>query len=79
MSARPEPMTVGELRDRLANYHDATPVMVSGYEGGFDYPSVVRLADAKKDHGDVEWYFGRFKDVRGPEVVGSREVVVIER
>lgn len=78
MNPRPEPMTVRELRDRLANYHDEMLVVVDGYEGGFDFPSAIRLADVRKTE-DAKWWDGRFKQVHGPEVVGSREVVVIER
>lgn len=77
MSDRPEPITVGELRDRLANFHDATLVVVGGYEGGYDFPSAVGLADVKKTRD--AWYYGRFERVAGDDVVGSREVVVISR
>jgi hypothetical protein len=57
---RPAPMTVGELIERLGTFDRSLPVLVSGYEGGMDYPGRLREFDASPD--DMGWYYGRFAD-----------------
>ena len=67
-----EPMTVADLIQRLQNYHDATPVLVDGYESGFDEIG-FRLFRVKHDPGG--WWAGAYdEDENGVEVLVLQRV-----
>lgn len=38
-------LTVGRLRELLAAFEDDTPVLVDGYEDGYDDPGALRLVE----------------------------------
>lgn len=75
---RPDPMTVGQLREVLSAFDDAAPVMVQGYEGGWDYPEKVQIIDVYSRN--TAWYYGRFEEPDGdPEGKDVIKVVGIPR
>ena len=63
-------MTVAELRELLTNYPQGMPVMIDGYEGGYDDVAANRIA-AREVRLDVnpEWYYGRHDN---PEIEGNK-------
>lgn len=69
-------MTVGQLIEALAAFPSDMPVMVNGYESGYDFPSAISV----KHLGDSDYdpsYEGRFSDLFGEDP--KSPVVVIER
>lgn len=53
-------MTIAELRELLANYPQDLPVMVEGYEGGFDDVTANNVATKQvRLEVNPEWYYGR--------------------
>ena len=57
-------MTVGELREALAQYPAESLVVVDGYESGYDDPKIhtTRLCDEQGDGEKAEWWRGRYDD-----------------
>ena len=53
-------MTVEELRERLLEYDQTLPVMVNGYEDGYDYIAftVTKAAPVKRQ----VWYSGIYEN-----------------
>lgn len=53
-------MTIAELGELLANYPQDLPVMIDGYEGGFDDVDIGRIA-IREIQLDVNkyWFYGR--------------------
>ena len=52
----------------LAQFDPDTPVVVTGYESGYDDPIVHPRYVVLDDGEDAEWYLGRHRDVeRGDE------------
>jgi hypothetical protein len=56
---RPEPATVADLIRQLSQFPQDMPVMLEGYEAGYDYPGDIRVADVGARGYDAN-YFGRF-------------------
>lgn len=54
-----EQLTVDGLIERLKNYHGSTPVLVDGYESGFDEIG-FRLFRVKHDPGG--WWAGAYDE-----------------
>ncbi|WP_062894930.1 hypothetical protein [Mycobacterium avium] len=54
-------MTVDELRALLAGLPGETPVLVSGYEGGFDPCTLGVIEVQELARGDDQEYLGRFE------------------
>ena len=53
-------MTVKELREELFKYPEDIPVVISGYESGFDHISVIRN-HSLYEYTDKPYYEGRFQ------------------
>jgi len=55
-------MTVAQLIESLKNYPSDLPVVVSGYEGGYNdvdsFENIKIVRDFNK-----EWYYGKHEDV----------------
>ena len=59
-------MTIAELQELLATYPQDLPVMVDGYEGGYDDAAAERIATKEvRLEVNPEWYYGRHD---GPEI-----------
>lgn len=77
-------MTVNELIEQLKNYPSDMSVVIPGYEGGYDNPSVCLdcvIFDTNWDGKDkVSWYTGRHdRDYDWNRKDGEPNVVVIGR
>jgi hypothetical protein len=68
-------MTVGELRKRLAGYHEHLPVLVNGYEGGYDNFGFHLARVSALDWGGTHSYWGAFDD----DDESGIEVLVLNR
>lgn len=68
-----EPLTVDELIERLKNYHGSTPVLVDGYEDGYDLIG-FRLVRVKRVT-EEKWWSGVFQ----PDEKSGIEVLVLSR
>ena len=68
-------MTVGQLIELLNKLPSDHPVVVQGYEGGFDVAKPPQLIFVQDD-GVRDSYFGRFSEYDEGEKI---QVVVIER
>ncbi len=62
MSERAQALTVGQLIAHLQAFPAETPVLVDGYEGGFDYPFPPQLLEVVPDWEDTLHYSGRFSE-----------------
>ena len=61
-------MTIAELREILANYPQDLPVMVDGYEGGYDDAAGDRIATREIQLAvNKEWFYGRHDAPGEPE------------
>jgi hypothetical protein len=64
--------TVGQLIKELEKYPKSRPVVVRGYEGGFDNPKITETkvlfntnwedGDDDDDNGKIQWYVGRHSE-----------------
>lgn len=48
-------LTVGELIERLRQFPDDMPVVLAGYEGGFNDPLHIRKVGIKRDANRESW------------------------
>jgi len=55
-------MTVAQLIESLKNYPSDLPVVVSGYEGGYNDVDAFETIKIIRDH-NKEWYYGKHEDV----------------
>jgi hypothetical protein len=55
-------MNVGQLIEQLKNYPSDLPVVVSGYEGGYNDFDTFETIKIVRDH-NKEWYYGKHEDV----------------
>ena len=55
-------MTVAQLIEQLKNYPPDLPVVVSGYEGGYNDVDAFETIKIIRDH-NKEWYYGKHEDV----------------
>jgi hypothetical protein len=56
-------MTVSQLIEELKNYPQDLPVVVSGYEGGYNDVDAFENIDIVLDY-HTAWYYGRHEDVK---------------
>lgn len=77
----PKAITVGELIAELSKFPADLPVMVNGYEGGYDYPSLVQVQRMYPGWNDEEMseLFGRYENPYGDDDKPQFDTVVIER
>lgn len=71
-----KPMTVGDLLAHLTKFDPSFPVLVSGYEWGFQYPRTPRMMIAER-RSDVSDVGGDWEEADGPTIGWG--VVVLER
>lgn len=55
-------MTVAQLIEALKNYPQDLPVVVSGYEGGYNDVDTFENINIVLDY-HIEWYYGKHEDV----------------
>jgi hypothetical protein len=55
-------MTVAQLIEQLKNYPSDLPVVVSGYEGGYNDVDTFETIKIVRDYNE-EWYYGKHEDV----------------
>ena len=79
MRRRPEPLTVAGLISLLSQYPPEMPVLVDGYEGGYDFPDALRADNFSESYSSD--YFGRYDEhiSWGDDDVPSFAAVVIPR
>ena len=72
-------MTVSELIEMLKNYPGDMRVIVNGYEGGYNDPS-VKTEPVVFDYNDADkWYYGSHESARFVEGNDGVECVVLSR
>lgn len=54
-------MTVAQLIESLKNYPPDLPVVVSGYEGGYNDVDQFEHVNIVRDY-NKEWYYGKHED-----------------
>lgn len=55
-------MTIKELIEKLKEFDQDMPVVVNGYEGGFDNPVISTERIKFFDKKGSEWYFGQHEE-----------------
>ena len=66
-------MTIRELIGKLEQFPEDVPVMVHGYENGFDLVTDVSGKSTEKVQGNVAWYDGEYTEIKQ----GALNAVVI--
>lgn len=61
------PMTIRELIDALSQFDPETPVVISGYEGGYNDVSIVKPLTIQLNVND-KYYYGAHHCVKGAMV-----------
>lgn len=64
-----------ELIERLKNYHGSTPVLVDGYEDGYDLIGFRLARVTRRENEDDEWWSGIYQ----PNEESGIEVLVLTR
>ena len=56
-------MKVKELISKLQGYNQELDVVVNGYEGGCNAPTIIEVIEIKKDYNSSQCYYGNDQEI----------------